>query len=159
MRNFFFSLLLLTSWAHARLLQDEITGEVVLELSLKQACELQGHLELPLVEVVGKDKIDCMGRIISIAPSCLKKRSNEFLKFSLDEKTIRCFYGKQVLLSLACDERDKNYCFDSKKSCLSLGQKFAMNLDLFRHSVVEREKEKVLNCLFDSSKNEAPSLQ
>ncbi len=159
MRFFFLSLFLLTSWAHARLLQDEVSGEVVLELTLKQACELQGHQELPLVEAVGKDKIDCMGKIILIAPSCLKKRSDEFLKFSLEEKKIRCFYGKQVLLSLACDERDKNYCLDSKKSCLSLGQKFAMKLDLFRHSVVEREKEKVLNCLFDSSKNETPSLK
>lgn len=156
--RFFLIFLFYVSVVQARLLQDEITGEVVFELNFKEACQIQGHPEPLLVDAVGTDKLDCMGKIISASTSCLKKKTDGFLKAHLEGKNVRCIYGKQVIISIECDERDKSYCRDSQKSCLVLRPKFAMQLDLLRHSVVEREKAKVLNCFFDSAKNDLPSL-
>lgn len=150
--SFLYILLILSFGAQARLLQNEITGRETSTLSFRESCESLGHQDSLLVDPVGTDQLDCMGKKISIIDVCLKKREAQFLKVSLLKNEVLCEYGKQVFLTISCDERDAHYCSESLKSCEKLQKIFALKLNLFRHSVVSREKEKVLNCLFDESK-------
>ena len=151
---FFFSFLLssLTSLSWGKLVQDEITGRTTLNLSLKEACELQGKKDSVLVDQVDRETLDCMGRKINVTESCLKKREDHFLKAYVLEGKVFCEYGRQVILSIECDERDQKYCSSSKKSCEGLQKKFALKLELFRDAVVTQDDKKILNCYFDDSK-------
>ncbi len=155
MRNLFISILFISmglGTTQARLLQNDVTGKETVTLNFKEACMLLGHTDLLLVDPVGRDQLDCMGKNIKIIDSCLKKKEREFLKAYILEKEVVCEYGKQVILSLSCDERDKHYCKDPQKSCEKLKELFAKNLNLMRQALVERSEGKVLNCFFDTSK-------
>lgn len=147
-----FILLLGLETTQARLLQNEVTGKETVTFSLKEACILLGHIDPLLVDPVGTDQLDCMGRNIKIADSCLKKREKGFLKAYISDKEVVCEYGTQVILSLSCDERDKHYCKDPQKSCEKLKDLFARKLSPLRQAIVERAEGKVLNCFFDESK-------
>ncbi|GAB4421345.1 MAG: hypothetical protein OHK0056_32200 [Bacteriovoracaceae bacterium] len=153
-------MLLLISSLRAEVLKLDITSREEEYISFKEACEFMGHKHNLLVDYPDLLNLNCMGKNVSIKDFCLKKYSGErkFLRGYVQPKLkeVVCEFGQQVVLSVACDKRDKKYCEKPILGCEKLREIYAYSLNLYHHSFLEKDVDDVLNCYFGDAQNSLP---
>lgn len=147
----------LFSGLRAEVLKLDVSGRSDEYFSFQEACETMGHKHNLLIEHPDLLTLDCMNKKIFVKDFCLKKISTEknllrgYVQPKLKE--VVCESGQQVILSIACDKRDKKYCKDPIKGCQELQSIYAHSLKLYHHSFLEKDVDDVLNCYFGDDQN------
>jgi len=144
--------------AHAEFTKYEVTGHKSQSFTLKEACSLMGREHSILTERISDLSFDCMGKETLAIDVCKKKLNNPatLIRGFVDGSSsqITCQTASRAIMTVICDERDKEYCSDSAAGCSTLKRKFAYNLETVHQSITENENgSSQLNCYFSVSKD------
>ena len=150
----------LISGLRAEVLKLDITSRHEEYVPFKEACEFMCFKHNLLIEFPDLHTLDCMNNKFAVKDFCIKKFGSEYkiLRGYVQPKLkeVACESGEQVMLSLACDKRDRDYCKDPKKGCEKLRETYAYSLKLYHHSFLEKDVDDVLNCYYGNDQNLPP---
>tara|TARA_R110002072_G_scaffold534_3_gene3637 strand:+ start:2083 stop:2601 length:519 start_codon:yes stop_codon:yes gene_type:complete len=155
MKNILLLLLLVfIDGAWAKMLKHQISGRQRSLFSYQQVCRDSGVKHLPLISVASTFELDCMGTTVNVQEFCQKKFKNDktflrgFISKAMEE--VVCEKGEALEIALACDKEHLSYCRDPKLGCANLKNIFAFNLEVGLVSLVEKDVDNTLNCIFQT---------
>jgi len=153
----FIAFLLIPLIAFSNVVQDDVSTINKINFSLKFVCHKMVKHESPLIEVVSRTELDCMGKTVDVGAFCDKELAADpyYLRayVNLSAKEVVCHSGKKVIFKYQCVKlKDKKLCESSAKaSCIQIKMKLAKRLDIVHSSFTKNEKGiKELNCYFES---------
>lgn len=160
--QFFFTvisliILPLSSPAQGKILRHEATGLEQKSFSFKDVCRTVGESRTLIIERIGQNGLDCMGKKISATKFCSSQLKNEPLLRGLVldyEDRVVCQTGSSVSLSLGCYGKSlrEKYCEDAKLGCRRLGKIYAFHLESHHSSLLPDGADHRLNCYYQSIK-------
>ena len=125
--------------------------------SVEKACEIMGHKNPLMVDMLNIAWIDCMGNRVSAKKFCLKMMPKKdkkifFMRGLVDmkKKEMICYQGHSAVLSLECDKTHGRYCKDKKTGCDELKEHYAYGLDTIRSVVRKKKNVFLLNCYYQA---------
>ncbi|MBF0359509.1 MAG: hypothetical protein HQK49_00765 [Oligoflexia bacterium] len=138
----------------------EVLNSNKYSFSFRDACDLFGYKNLPLIDPAGSSNIDCMGAKVSISAFCNKKLLQEdvrskFMRAIIDKekRKIICQTGDRVILGVLCN--NKNFCKeDPFMECNRLRKLLAQNLTLLHQSITTTATDSTSEEQLSSSTNE-----
>lgn len=147
---FFLFSLLVSCPLIASLKKYEVQNAKKSEFSFSDVCLAKGQTMLPLITPEGVSRLDCMGTKVETAEFCKDhfKGDRKLLRGYVDlaKNRVICEFADRAIVQYQC--RGSNDLVDCQKSqveCQRLGEKLALNLELFHHSVTHN---RVLSCFF-----------
>lgn len=150
--NLFISFLFFPQITWGKVLVDEISNTSKETFSLKEFCNEMVTHPTPLVEVKSLGVVDCMGKKVKVSDFCQKKMVTDpyYLRGYARDNQVECISGKKVIFKYTCKENDLLCSKDAKSTCEVLREKLAYRLDLVHSALLAKEKNKQLNCFYES---------
>ena len=141
-----------------KVLSFDSSKSIIKSYPVKTACENLGHKDVFLSSMINTLNFECMGTKVKSDGFCLKMKKDArgfpFLKSIVTkDNEVICHYGKSAILTIECDERDKNkFCRHSKRGCVKLKKIFAQELELHHHAITgSNDFNNRLSCFFTSN--------
>lgn len=149
---FFTSTVLLPQASWGRVILDDISSPSQEVFSLQEFCKKMVTHPSPLVEIRSAAIVDCMGKKVKVSDFCQKQMVTDpyYLRGYAKNNRIECISGKKVIFKYACRHNDKLCGSDAKSTCEKLKSQIAFRLDLIHASLLIKEKNKQLNCFYES---------